>query len=220
MDKTNAKTQSEFYNALKGKDLYECNLDSLVEELKEITDNQRKLRESKKNSTFKESKVAINKDFSTFDSDNEAVKEREGYTEDLSDTNMNNIDDMSETNDLPDIYDTDNDCVDVANSDDVDNNEYEVDIDDTFRSSPKSNIDKIRSAKDNEDAMVKVGLITFIIFYLCVQSTFIIPWGLDGFPKDRILFVFIPTIVVVVLYGIITLIDFIRLIKSKGGKKK
>lgn len=74
------------------------------------------------------------------------------------------------------------------------------------------------------DATALVGFIAFLVAFLLVQGGFFIAWWVNGFPIDGAVRAFMPAIVVVILYGVVTLCDFVlmlvRRIKGKGKVKK
>lgn len=220
MDKTNATSPNEFYSKVKGKYLDDCDLDSLSSELKSLVNKSRGAKDAKRKAGFSD----ITTNIETFKSGIIDVNET------VEGSNFEGVDDFEEseyTEDVPDSEDEDDIIIDdTNNADDTDETDDMNGIGVEPTNVPKKKM-SILDAKNNEDAMVKVGMIFCIIVFLVIQSCFIIPWGIAGFPHERVIGVFIPTIVIVVLYGIITIVDFIRFIrytiktnKSKGGKDK
>lgn len=217
VNKTNATSPNEFYSKVKGKYLDDCDLDSLSSELKGLVNKSRGARDAKRKAGFTD----IDKNIETFKSDIIDIDET------VNGSDFEDVDDFEESEYSDSIIESENeDDIIIDETDDVD----DIDEMDGIGVDPVPEPKKktsISDARNNEDAMVKVGMITCIIIFLVIQACFVIPWGIDGFPQERTFGVFIPTIVIVVLYGIITIVDLIRFIrytiktnKSKGGKDK
>lgn len=77
----------------------------------------------------------------------------------------------------------------------------------------------LSNVKNNEDFAVLVGMIFCGVIFLIIQGWIFIAWCVDGFPAERTIGVFIPTFVVIGLFGVITIVDLCRAIVAKVKTK-